>query len=93
MKKQKSHVEEINKSFDSFYSNKSQPPVLVFGNLPNDIIHQCKRIQIINKKIDNMIKEKIKQEKQEQEKEKQEKQEKEEKKEDKKKEENKINLI
>jgi len=98
-KETKNQVEEIRKTFNSFYSNESQQFKIVFGNLPNDIIHQSKRIQIINKKIDNMIKEKIKQEKQrkqEQEKEKQEKeerkqeqekekQEKEEKKEDKKK--------
>ena len=69
--KTKSHVEEIRKSFDSFYLNKSQPLILVFGNLPNDIIRQCKMIRIINKDIDKMIKQE-KQRKQEQEKEKQE---------------------
>ena len=79
----KSQVEEISKSFNSFYSNESQPPTLVFGNLPNDIIHQCKTIRIINKEIDKMIKEHMNKEKQEKEKEKQEKQEKEEKKQEK----------
>ena len=63
----KSQVEEISKSFNSFYSNESQPPILVFGNLPNDIIHQCKTIRIINKEIDKMIKEHMNKEKQEKE--------------------------
>jgi len=83
-KETKSQVEEIRKSFDSFYSNKSQPLILVFGNLPNDIIRQCKMIRIINKDIDKMIKEHMNKEKQRKQEQENEKKKKEEKKQDKK---------
>ena len=55
-KETKRKVEEIRKSFES-------PQIkFVSGNVPNNIIRQCKIIRAINKQIDKMIKDHIKKE-------------------------------